>query len=74
VSFNCDTGSRDIIRHELDGLLVPRGNGTELTAALDRLMSDALIRQRFAERAVEAMERIAGMWEKLFEEILLEQK
>ena len=79
VSFDCDTGPRDIIRHELDGLLVPQGNVAELTAALDRLMSDALMRQRFAERAVEvrerfSMERIAGMWEKLFEEILFEQK
>jgi glycosyltransferase involved in cell wall biosynthesis len=77
VSFNCDTGPRDIIRHELDGLLVPPGDVAELTAALDRLMSDALLRQRFAERAVEvrerfSMARIAGMWEKLFEEILLE--
>ena len=79
VSFDCNTGPRDIIRHELDGLLVPPGNVHELTAALDRLMSDDLTRQRFAERAVEvrerfSMERIAGMWEKLFEEILLEQK
>jgi glycosyltransferase involved in cell wall biosynthesis len=79
VSFDCDTGPRDIIRHELDGLLVAQGNVAELTAALDRLMSDALTRQRFAERAVEvrerfSMERIAGMWEKLFEEIVLEQK
>jgi glycosyltransferase involved in cell wall biosynthesis len=79
VSFDCDTGPRDIIRHELDGLLVPQANVAELTAALDRLMSDTLTRQRFAARAVEvrerfSMERIACMWEKLFEEILLEQK
>jgi len=79
VSFDCDTGPRDIIRHELDGLLVSPGNVTELTANLDRLMSDALTRQRFADRAVEvkerfSMERITEMWEKLFEEILLEQK
>ena len=79
VSFDCDTGPRDIIRHEQDGLLVPPGDVAELTAALDRLMSDASTRQCFAERAVEvrerfSMERIAGMWEKLFEEVLLEQK
>jgi glycosyltransferase involved in cell wall biosynthesis len=79
VSFDCDTGPRDIIHHELDGLLVPQGNVAELTAALDRLMSDVLMRQSFAERAVEvrerfSMERIAGMWEELFEEILLEHK
>jgi glycosyltransferase involved in cell wall biosynthesis len=79
VSFDCDTGPRDIIRHEQEGLLVPQGSVAELTAALDRLMRDAFTRQRFAERAVEvrerfSMEKVAGMWEKLFEEILLEQK
>lgn len=74
VSFDCDTGPRDIVRHEVDGLLVPPGDVAGLTAALDRLMGDADLRQRFAKRAVEvrerfSMERIAGMWEKLFEEI-----
>jgi glycosyltransferase involved in cell wall biosynthesis len=73
VSFDCDTGPRDIIRHEVDGLLVPPGDVVALTAALDRLMGDAVLRQRFAERAVEArerfsMERIASMWEDLFKE------
>jgi glycosyltransferase involved in cell wall biosynthesis len=74
VSFDCDTGPRDIIRHEVDGLLVPPGDVAGLTAALDRLMGDAALRQQFAERAIEArerfsIERIAGMWEELFEEI-----
>jgi glycosyltransferase involved in cell wall biosynthesis len=74
VSFDCDTGPRDIICHEVDGLLVPPGDADALTAVLDRLMGDADLRQRFAERAVEArdrfsMGRIAGMWEELFEEI-----
>jgi glycosyltransferase involved in cell wall biosynthesis len=74
VSFDCETGPRNIIRHEIDGLLVPPGDVASLTAALDRLMSDADLRQRFAERAVEArerfsIERIAGMWETLFKEV-----
>ncbi len=74
VSFDCDTGPRDLIRHEVDGLLVAAGDVAGLTAALDRLMGDAALRQRFAERAVEArerfsMERIAGLWEDLFEEL-----
>ena len=74
VSFDCDTGPRDIIRHEVDGLLVPSGDVVGLTAALDRLMGDAALRKQFTERAVEvrerfSMERIAGMWEELFEEI-----
>lgn len=74
VSFDCDTGPRDIIRHEVDGLLVPAGDVAGLTAALDRLMGDADLRRRFSERVVEArerfsMERIAGLWEALFEEL-----
>jgi glycosyltransferase involved in cell wall biosynthesis len=74
VSFDCDTGPRDIIRHEVDGLLVAQGDVASLAAALDRLMSDADLRERFARRAVEARERfsmvrIANMWERLFEEV-----
>lgn len=76
VSFDCDAGPRDIIRHEVDGLLVPVGDVAGLVAALDRLMGDSALRQRFAERAVEArerfsMERIAGMWEELFEKVVV---
>ena len=74
VSFDCDTGPRDIIRPEVDGLLVPPGNVDALTAALDRLMGDAALRAQFAARAVEArarfsMERVAGMWEELFAQL-----
>jgi glycosyltransferase involved in cell wall biosynthesis len=73
VSFDCDTGPRDIIRPEVDGLLVSPGDLVALENALHRLMGDGVLRQRFSERAVEArdrfsIERIAGMWEQLFEE------
>jgi glycosyltransferase involved in cell wall biosynthesis len=73
ISYDCDTGPRDIIRHEVDGLLVtPVGDVAALTAALDRLMSDDAARERMAARAVEvrerySMERILGMWDELFE-------
>lgn len=75
VSFDCDTGPRDIIRHEIDGLLVPPGDVTGLALALDRLMGDSDLRECFAKRAVEArerfsLERIAGMWEALFEKVI----
>lgn len=74
VSFDCDTGPRDIIRHEVDGLLVPPGDVVALRSALNRLMTDADLRAQFASRAVEArrrfsMERISGMWEELFAEL-----
>jgi glycosyltransferase involved in cell wall biosynthesis len=74
VSFDCDTGPRDIIRPEVDGLLVPPADVDALTAALDRLMGDGALRVQFAGRAVEtrerfSMERTAGMWEELFAEV-----
>ena len=74
VSFDCNTGPRDIIRHEIDGLLVPPGDLAGLAAALDRLMGDVDLRTRFAARALEvrtrfSIERIAGMWEELFVEL-----
>ena len=74
VSFDCDTGPRDIIRHEVDGLLVANGDLSAFTYALRRLMKDDILRQQFAVKAIESRERfsiekITGIWENLFEEI-----
>jgi glycosyltransferase involved in cell wall biosynthesis len=71
VSFDCDTGPRDIVRQGIDGLLVPAGDVAGFTQALDRLMRDSDLRSDFAARAVEARERfsiekISTMWEELF--------
>lgn len=74
VSFDCPTGPRDIIRHEVDGLLVPPGDVERLVYALERLMRDESLRLRLAAKAVEArerfsLERIAAKWENLFAEL-----
>ncbi|MGH8120705.1 MAG: glycosyltransferase, partial [Gammaproteobacteria bacterium] len=74
VSYDCDTGPRDLIRHEVDGLLVPSGDIAGLTTALGRLMRDDALRHRFANRASEvrerfSMQRITEMWERLFEKL-----
>jgi glycosyltransferase involved in cell wall biosynthesis len=71
VSFDCDTGPRDVIRHGVDGLLVPSGNAHELTRALGQLMGDEYLRMELAKRAAEvrvrfATERVAEKWELLF--------
>lgn len=71
VSFDCDTGPRDIIRHGIDGMLVPPGDTGLLGAALDRLMGDDVLRGELSMRATQvrerfSMPRIAGMWEALF--------
>lgn len=74
VSFDCNTGPRDIIRHGTDGLLVPPDDPAALMASLDRLMGDRELRAGFASRARDArerfsLERVAGMWEDLFREL-----
>lgn len=72
VSYDCDTGPRDIIRHEQDGLLVtPVGDVAALTKALDRLMRDDTERNRMATRAIEvrerySMEKVLALWDELF--------
>jgi len=73
VSFDCDTGPRDIIRHGVDGLLVPAGDERALEAALRRMMDDEPLRQQMAGRAIEvrerfSMEKVAEAWEQVFYE------
>jgi glycosyltransferase involved in cell wall biosynthesis len=74
VSFDCDTGPRDIIRHDVDGFLVAPGDTKAMEAALDTLMADEQLREDFALRAIETRERfsmkkISSMWEELFRPI-----
>jgi glycosyltransferase involved in cell wall biosynthesis len=74
VSFDCNTGPRDIIRHGVDGLLVPPDDSAALVDALDRVMGDGDLRTQLAARAHDAkdrfsVEKIAGMWEELFREL-----
>ena len=71
VSFDCDTGPRDIIRHGIDGVLVAPGDMDGMASALDTLMHDSRARTSFAQRAVDARERfsiekISRIWEAVF--------
>ena len=70
VSFDCPTGPRDIIRHGVDGLLVPPEDAPALEKGLDGLMSDREMREQMGARAREvvdrfSLERVMGMWEEL---------
>jgi glycosyltransferase involved in cell wall biosynthesis len=71
VSFDCDTGPRDIIRHDIDGFLVAPGDAGAMEWALEKLMLDDGLRCGFASRAIEVRERfslrkISSMWEEVF--------
>ncbi|WP_404363724.1 glycosyltransferase family 4 protein [Marinobacter sp.] len=74
VSVDCDTGPRDIIRHGVDGLLVPQNDQGALVDALASLMADEDLRKEYGQRATEAAQRfapqrIADMWENLFRQV-----
>jgi GalNAc-alpha-(1->4)-GalNAc-alpha-(1->3)-diNAcBac-PP-undecaprenol alpha-1,4-N-acetyl-D-galactosaminyltransferase len=71
ISFDCDSGPRDIIRHGVDGLLVSPLQVEEFAAAMDRLMSDPAERARFSARAPEivgrySIQKILQRWDELF--------
>ncbi|MBI9079551.1 MAG: glycosyltransferase family 4 protein [Pseudodesulfovibrio sp.] len=70
VSFDCPTGPADIVRTEVDGILVPPERGEELAHALSRMMSDPLLRKALSAKSVEvagrfSVERVMGVWEQL---------
>lgn len=74
ISFDCDSGPRDIVRDGLDGVLVAPLHVVELATAIDHLMSSPEKRASMARRAPEVMERfglekILKRWDRLFTEV-----
>jgi glycosyltransferase involved in cell wall biosynthesis len=72
LSFDCRTGPREIIRDEIDGILVPPEDVEALAAQMERLMSDSSLRERLASRAPEIADRfglgrVLGLWDDVFD-------
>ncbi|MFA5665077.1 glycosyltransferase family 4 protein [Castellaniella sp.] len=71
VAFDCETGPSDIIRADVDGVLVRElQDPAALAAALGRLMADPALRARLAHRAPEVLQRfgqdrIMVLWDAL---------
>ncbi len=57
VVFASDSGADQIVRHEVDGLLVPVGDVEALAAGIDRLLSDHPLRRQMSTRAREVPQR-----------------
>lgn len=72
VSFDCPSGPRALIRHGVDGVLVPPEDVDALARAIDRLIQHPAERAALASRAIEVTDRfseeaIMRRWEDLLE-------
>ncbi len=71
VSFDCHAGPRDIIRHGVDGFLVPPEHGvTGLVNGLESLLADEALRDKMglAARKVRrrfSVDRVTAQWDKV---------
>lgn len=74
ISYDCDTGPRDIIRNGIDGILVAEGNIEAFSMQLSQLMNDKDERIRMGKNAIDVRERfsievILALWQALFVEL-----
>lgn len=74
VSFDCNSGPRDIIRHGVDGLLVQPNNVDALASAMVRLMANDSQRQCMARHAPEilgrfSLETILQRWDRIIAKV-----
>ena len=70
ISTDCPTGPNEIIKNEVNGLLIENENEKELTKAIDRVYFDEELKNKFrknAKKSVEhlSIEKIAKEWLKL---------
>jgi glycosyltransferase involved in cell wall biosynthesis len=73
VSVDCDSGPREIIHNQVDGLLVPTKNVEELATALRHLGNDKDLRMKLGSRATEVRQRfdlskIMRQWEEIIDQ------
>ncbi|KAG1523252.1 hypothetical protein G6F51_014534 [Rhizopus arrhizus] len=75
VSFDCDTGPREIVREGSDGVLVrPNGDVPALCKALADVMGNDAARQRMAQAATDVRDRFSAtrvlqQWQELFDDV-----
>jgi glycosyltransferase involved in cell wall biosynthesis len=75
VSFDCAAGPREIIRHGVDGVLVPVGDETALAKSMRALMNDARLRAEMAGHAIAVRERfseerVLALWDEAFKAVM----
>lgn len=79
IAFDCPSGPRELIDHEVNGLLVPHMDVQALASAMLRMLSDTELRGRISARAADVKERyslrkVSSMWENLLTDVSLHAK
>lgn len=59
ISFDCDSGPREIVRHDQNGLLVPADDVQALATAMERLICDQKLRTRLGAAARDVVNRFS---------------
>ncbi|RPF72708.1 glycosyltransferase family 4 protein [Aurantiacibacter spongiae] len=72
IATDCDFGPADMIADPSQGLLVPDGDLDALAGAMERLCSDAALRERMGAAARQRMrafdpDRVLAMWEEVID-------
>ncbi|MGB5711679.1 MAG: glycosyltransferase, partial [Waterburya sp.] len=78
IATDCPSGPSEMIRHDVDGLLVDNYDIEGLATAMETLMSDEQKRQQLAAKAPEVIERfgqdkIVAEWETLMHKLVEEK-
>ncbi len=73
IAFDCPSGPAEIVRHQVDGLLVAPQDPHALASAMDRLMSHPKERMQLRLRAPEVAQRfgvedVLRRWDALFQQ------
>jgi glycosyltransferase involved in cell wall biosynthesis len=59
ISFDCKTGPREIIRSNIDGILVPPENIELLAQAIKELIADKSKREKYGQKSIEDVSRFS---------------
>lgn len=75
VAFQCPCGPLDIIKHEIDGLLIENGNIEHLAKGICRLIEEEELRKNLGYSARINVKRfkidaIASQWKELFDQLI----
>jgi glycosyltransferase involved in cell wall biosynthesis len=74
ISFDCETGPREIIVNDVNGILVPPENTESLAEAMKKLMNNDVLRQEMAKKALDirsqySEEKILTKWIKVIDSL-----